>query len=307
VNSLTPKVVILGTGGTLAGSAAHAGDNVGYLAAQVGIAEIVAGIPALSGTAIETQQVAQVDSKDMSFAVWRELALRCAGKLERDDVAGVVVTHGTDTLEETAYFVDQVVRASKPVVFTCAMRPATSMAADGPQNVVDAVAVARAPGARGVVAVCSGVVHAARDVRKVHHYRLDPFSSGDAGPLGYVEEGRLRQVRAWPEVRAAGRTLAPPSAWPRVEVVMNYAGADGRMIDALVAQGVQGIVIAGTGNGTVHHDMMDAVRRAIESGVRVVRTSRTAYGSVIAAGEDGIDASDLSPVKARIELMLQLI
>ena len=161
------NLVILGTGGTIAGQAVSACDNIGYTAAQVGIDQLLAAIPALAecGPFI-TEQVAQIDSKDMSFAVWAQLAGRVNHFLARDDVQGIVITHGSDTLEETAYFLQAVCRSAKPVVLTCAMRPATALAPDGPQNILDAVAVARHQGAHGVVAVCAGTIHSALDVQK---------------------------------------------------------------------------------------------------------------------------------------------
>ncbi|MEO6322008.1 MAG: asparaginase, partial [Polaromonas sp.] len=193
------KLVILGTGGTIAGRSSSEFDNVGYTAAQVGIAQLLADIPSLAeGGPVITEQLAQIDSKDMGFAVWVQLAQRVNHFLACDDVQGIVITHGTDTLEETAYFLHAMCRPAKPVVLACAMRPATALASDGPQNVLDALAVARYAGARGVVAVCAGTIHSALDVQKVHSYKLDAFSSGDAGPIGYVEEGRLRLVRNWP-------------------------------------------------------------------------------------------------------------
>ena len=305
------KIVVLGTGGTLAGTAASASDNVGYAAAQVGIGELLARIPGLRKVDIEVEQVAQVDSKDMSFAVWRDLARRCAHALARDDVTGVVVTHGTDTIEETAYFLQAVLAPSKPVVLTCAMRPSTSLQADGPQNIVDAVRVASSPGAQGVVVVCAGVIHDARAVAKVHHYRLDPFASGDAGPIGYVEAGALRRVGEWPGpglgASASRIDMLDASEWPRVEIVMNYAGADGALVRALVANGVDGIVVAGTGNGTIHHALSAALRDAAAAGVKVARTSRTAFGGVIAVDAEEFAATSLSPVKARVALLLELL
>src|SRR3569832_997660 len=195
------KIVILGTGGTVAGVAPTRGDNVGYTAAQIGVAQLVAGIPSLAGVRIETEQVAQIDSKDMTVAIWRDLEARCAHWLDQEDVAGIVVTHGTDTIEETSFYLHQKLEPYKPIVLTCAMRPATALSPDGPQNIMDAITVASHSGASGVVVVCAGVVHDARDVAKVPHYRLDPFSSGDAGPIGYVEDGSVRMVRPWPEIR----------------------------------------------------------------------------------------------------------
>lgn len=303
------KIVILGTGGTLAGTAAAPGDNVGYTAAQLGIAQILRAIAPLAGVPVEAEQVAQVDSKDMSFEVWRDLALRCDHWLRAADVAGIVVTHGTDTLEETAFFLQQVLQPAKPVVITCAMRPATALLPDGPQNIVDAVAVASTPGARGVVAVCAGVIHAAQDVAKVHNYRLDAFSSGDAGPLGHVEEGRVRLARDWPAASAPGllAKLAGALAWPRVEIVMSHAGANGSIVRTLADQGVDGIVVAGTGNGTVHADLERALLDASARGVRVARSTRCAEGHVIAHPSDRLPAHPASPVKARIALMLELM
>ena len=305
------QLVILGTGGTIAGQALSASDNIGYTAAQVGIDQLLSALPALldAGPVI-TEQVAQLDSKDMSFAVWARLALRVRHFLARDDVQGIVITHGTDTLEETAYFLQAACQPAKPVVLTCAMRPATALLRDGPQNILDAAVVARHPGARGVVAVCAGTAHTARDVQKVHSYKLDAFSSGDAGALGHVEEGRLRLLRDWPEAKAAPALSAIENVahWPRVEIVMNYAGASAALVEALVAQGVQGLVVAATGNGTVHADLQAGLLKAQAAGVKVVRATRCAEGRVLPLPGDAIpDSQGLSPVKARVALMLDLL
>ncbi|MGH6627499.1 MAG: asparaginase [Burkholderiaceae bacterium] len=311
------KVVILGTGGTIAGRAASAADNIGYTAAQVGVEQLLSAIPGLAGQGLIAEQVAQVDSKDISFEVWQRLALRCAHWLAQDEVRGIVITHGTDTLEETAYFLQAVLCSAalppKPVVLSCAMRPATSLAPDGPQNMLDAVAVASTTGARGVVAVCAGVIHGAQDVQKTHTYRLDAFGSGDAGALGYVEEGAVRLVRDWPvaDERCAPNAIekiAKSSPWPRVEIVMNYAGASGAVVQALVKDGVQGLVVAATGNGTLHHELEAALLQAQAQGVKVVRATRCAQGQVLPKPGDALpDSRGLSPVKARIALMLDLM
>ena len=161
-------VVVLGTGGTIAGTAARTTDYVGYTPAQLSVQHLVQGIPAMAGVTIECEQVAQIDSKDMDHATWRALALRCALHLARAEVAGLVVTHGTDTLEETAWFLQRVLGPAKPVVLTGAMRPPGALESDGPQNLVDAVTVAREPAARGVVVAMAGRIHGAREVRKVH-------------------------------------------------------------------------------------------------------------------------------------------
>jgi L-asparaginase len=302
------RIVILGTGGTIAGQSRSAGDNVGYAAAQIAVADLVTAIPALSGFAPEAEQVAQIDSKDMDFAVWRRLAQRTAHHLARDDVAGVVIAHGTDTLEETAWFLQRVLAPDKAVVLTAAMRPATALAADGPQNLLDAVHLAAQPGARGVMACVAGVVHAGCDVRKVHPYRVDAFDSGDAGPLGYMEEGSLRRLRDWPHGVPLGLARVLREDWPRVDIVMNCAGADGALVDALRALGARGIVAAGTGNGTLGAPLEDALLRAQAAGVAVLRTSRTARGRLIDSGDAALpSAGAMTPVQARVELMLRLL
>ena len=300
-------VVVLGTGGTIAGTAGDALDNVGYTAGQVAVAQLLAAVPAVGD--IEAEQVAQLDSKDMTHAVWRELALRCAHHLTRPDVAGVVVTHGTDTLEETAWFLQRVLAPGKPVVLTGAMRPATALQSDGPQNLLDAVTVARTAGARGVLAVLSGQIHGARELRKAHPYRVDAFDSGDAGPIGWVEEGRLRRQRDWPAGDAIGVDRLPQDAlaWPVVEIVTSHAGARAATVRALCDAGAQGLVIAATGNGTVHRELEAALLQAQARGVRVLRSTRTRAGRVIDAGDGLPAADDLTPEKARVELMLSML
>ena len=310
------KIVVLGTGGTIAGTSATAGDNVGYTAAQVGVDSLLAGVPGLqelANGALVAEQVAQIDSKDMDLEVWRALVLRCAHHLAAPDVCGLIITHGTDTLEETAWFLQQALAPHKPVVLTCAMRPATALAPDGPQNLLDAVAVALAPGATGVLVVAAGEIHDARHVQKVHPYRVQAFNSGDAGPVGWVEEGRVRLVQNWPlalmeKAPAAIENEARTARWPHVEIVMSYAGASGCVVDALVREGVQGLVVACTGNGTIHHALQAALLRAQAAGVRVVRATRCTEGQIIAkAGDTLPDSQGLSPVKARVSLMLDLL
>lgn len=303
------RIVVLGTGGTIAGRAASAQDNLGYRAGEVGVADLLAGVPAPAGVVLEAEQVAQLDSKDMDFATWQRLAQRCAHWLAQPAVAGVVVTHGTDTMEETAFFLQAVLAPGKPVVLTGAMRPATSAAPDGPQNLADAIAVAATPGAQGVTVVFAGTVHGPQDVQKVHPYRTDAFSSGDAGALAFVEEGRVRQLRDWPQgpVLRAAASLPDASRWPGVEIVLSHAGASGATVDALVEAGVRGIVVGTTGNGTVHHALEDALVRAQAAGIAVCRATRCVQGRILPQADDRLPAAEgLSPVKARIALLLEL-
>ncbi|PQA78040.1 asparaginase [Rhodoferax sp. TS-BS-61-7] len=319
------KVVVLGTGGTIAGRSERGSDNVGYKAGQVGVQSLLQDIAplqaALQGRELVAEQVAQVDSKDMGFAVWAALAQRCAQHLQDTQVDAVLITHGTDTLEETAFFLEQVLPPAllqaKPLVLTCAMRPASALTPDGPQNVLDAVAVALDSAARGVLVVCAGAVHSARLVQKSYTYRVDAFDSGDAGPLALVEEARVRWL-------GKPAPMAPPrvvdlqalanTAWPRVEIVMSYAGASGAMVRSLAVPDanvppLRGLVVAGTGNGTLHVDLEAALLEAQAQGTPVVRASRCARGQVVAG--EGVAAlphsQGLSAVKARIALMLQLM
>ena len=322
------KIVFLGTGGTIAGTANCNSDNVGYLAAQVGVDDLLVAVPGLSEAlkdqVLVTEQVAQVDSKDMSFAIWQRLAVRVTHYLAQDDVAGLVITHGTDTLEETAFFLHAVLPreqlACKSVVLTCAMRPASSNTPDGPQNILDAVSVVNTPGAHGVLVVCAGTVHGALAVQKVHPYRLDAFSSGESGPIAFVEEGFVRLVNQWPldledGPCAAIESIANAVRWPRVEIVMNYVGVSGVTVDALMHFGLldqafplAGLVVAATGNGTIHRDMEAALTRAVNAGVSVVVSTRCPLGCVIAQQVQQFkDAQGLSPVKARVALMLSLM
>lgn len=301
-------VAVLATGGTIAGTAADPGDNIGYSAAQLGVKALVDAVPALREVPLITEQVAQLDSKDMDFAVWATLARRVNELLSREDIAGVVVTHGTDTLEETAYVLQRLLAPTKPVVLVAAMRPATALLRDGPQNLLDAVMLAREPGARGVMAVLAGTVHSALDVRKVHSYRVDAFGSGDAGPLGYMEEGRLRRLREGPGGEPLGLADIGQGAWPWVEIVTSHAGARPEGVRALVDAGVKGIVVAGTGNGSLHHVLEAALLEAQRAGVTVWRSTRCGAGPVQMKAGDGLPAAGtLTPVQARIELMLQLM
>ena len=314
------RLVVLGTGGTIAGRATQANDNVGYVAGQVAVSELVAMVPALAACPLDVEQVAQINSKDMVLGVWQALAARVAAHLDRPEVAGIVITHGTDTIEETALLLQTVLKPSKPVVLTCAMRPATALVPDGPQNLSDAVAVALHSQAQGVVVVCAGRIHSALDVAKVHPYRTDPFDSGDAGDLGCVEEAQLRLFRPWlPSVgqgthdATALQRLQGAASLPRVELIFSHANADGEVVRALLdhtvpAGRLRGIVVAGTGNGTVHSDLLAALKQAQSHGIEVVVASRCAHGRVVPhSGQPLPDSAGLSAVKARLALALRLL
>lgn len=305
-------LVVLATGGTIAGLS-NSTDVRGYVAAQVGVQGLVSGVPVPPGYRVRAEQVAQVDSKDMTHAIWRDLALRAIGELERDDVAGVVVTHGTDTMEETAVFLERVVAPTdKPLVLTGAMRPADAPDADGPRNLAQALELAATPVARGVVVAISGEVHAARAVRKAHPSRMHAFASADARPLARWVDGELDMLvrpASWPLEQVAARSILEldPARWPRVEIVTSHAGSDGRVVDALLAQGdLRGLIVAATGNGTLHREIEAALERAVRAGAAVRRVTRCAEGTIDDRETRWRASAMPSAAKARVELMLDL-
>lgn len=339
---MTEHIIVLGTGGTIAGTAASSSDHTGYTAAQLGVDALLRAVPglqaALKGSVLKSEQVAQLDSKDMDFETMLQLAKRCAFHLAQQDVKAIVITHGTDTLEETAYFLHRVIPPelqSKPVVMTCAMRPATSTEADGPRNLRDAVTLAADAQARGVLVVCAGQVHHALAVQKTHSYALDAFSSGDValgelGALGQVHQGVVLWHAASKAIFEKNEPLAlvkhASSAmhlivkervtWPRVEILMNHTQASGAVVRALLMDStlassaldghgpLRGIVVAGTGNGTVSQALQTALSQAKEQGVQMVVASRCAWGGV---RDNDVPTQPLSAVKARVELVLNLL
>ena len=232
--------------------------------------------------------------------------------LARPEVGAVIVTHGTDTIEETAFLLQTLLQPTKPVVLACAMRPATAVSPDGPQNLSDALAVARHPGAHGVVLVCAGRVHSAIDVAKVHAYRTDPFSSGDAGVLAVVEEGVLTVFRPWPSGSTLPQVLGPFLAareLPRVVLLTGHAADDAWTVQALLQArpGLAGIAVAGVGNGSLHADLEAALRDAERQGVRVALATRCGGRVVPYPAQPFADRAGLSPVKTRLALSLELL
>ena len=317
------KIVVLGTGGTIAGKG-HDPKNRpendrAYTAAQRPVAALLQGVTLPAGAEIVTEQVAQLDSKDMDHATWRQLLARCRHWLAQD-VAGIVITHGTDTLEETAFFLSQTLSANKPVVLTCAMRPATSLEADGPQNLADALRLVLEPQARGVLAVCAGQAHGALEVQKVHASRLHAFASA-TGPVALCENGAwVWQANSSSSQDQPGEDAIETRAqacltkqdWPRVEVALSHAGATGAVVDALLsasgAAPLRGLVVAATGNLTVQASLQNSMERAEQQGVALRLATRCVWGGAAPVGhEHPVHASDLSPVKARIALMLELM
>lgn len=319
----SPLVVVIGTGGTIAGRSTQPGNDLDYRAAALPVGALLEGVALPEGLGVQVLPLAQIDSKDMGVPVWQHLLAEVQRQLQRPEVVGVVVTHGTDTLEETAYLLHAVLGPRKPVVLASAMRPANSPQADGPGNLADALTLAAWPGASGVLVVCAGRVHSGLDVRKEHNHRLDAFGSGEAGPLGVLGAGRWTPWRPWPQgaeqADCLDRLLATP-VWPRVEWLTSHGGADGAVVEALLAQrdrqrqdGVpeerllRGLLVAGTGNGTLHQRLAEVLAVAQVQGVRVWRSTRCAQGSVRVGQATGIPACPLPPAKARLALMLHLV
>jgi L-asparaginase len=325
---MSQKIVVLGTGGTIAGIATSAVESVQYTSALRDIDMLLADIKVrgamMPNCLIETEQVFQRDSKDLSLDDCKRLAQRVIHHLREPLVLGIVITHGTDTLEESAFFLANVVPrallANKSVVMTCAMRPATSFLYDGIQNLSDAFAVACSASGQGILVVCAGAVHSAWHIQKVHPYRLDAFASVEASAVAYIEQGHVRWL-------AAGLPQLPENdaidwidnniAWPRVEILMNFVGADGALVRDCCAirtdsgwPRVQGLVVAGTGNGTLSHSLEAALWFAQRQGVVVLRCSRCHEGQVVLSNNANelLPVSPISsPVKARIFLILTIL
>lgn len=313
---MNPKICILTTGGTIAGAAARSDALTGYRAGALGADELLAAVPEIADVcAIESEEIAAIDSKDMTETVWLHLAARIKAVLA-EGVAGVVVTHGTDTLEETAYFLQLVVKSEKPVVLTGAMRPATALSADGPLNLLDAVRLAASSEAhgQGALVVLNGEIHSARDVQKVHTTAVQAFVSPDVGALGRMEDGtpHFRRRAITRHTRESEFYLAGMTPLPYVPILYGHAGADVRLARAAIESGAAGVVHAGTGNGSIHETLLATLADAAGKGIPVVRASRTGAGAVLFAenayAEAGfIDADTLPPAKARILLALALL
>ncbi|MBU9191315.1 asparaginase [Burkholderia gladioli] len=309
-----PRIAVLATGGTIAGAAPDATNTAGYQAGALGLASLLDAVPALARVAqIEGEQVASIDSKDLEPALWATLVQRIEALAADPRIDGIVITHGTDTLEETAALLHLCVATPKPVVITAAMRPATALSPDGPLNLLNAVTVAASAAARGrgVLVAFNNKIHAARDVVKTSTYAVDAFQSPETGVLGWVQDGRVEFARGIVRDAASAPRLSI-GAWPAVEIVSSYAGASRIGVDALVAAGVKGIVVAGTGNGSIHATLQAALLEAARRGVAVVRASRVGSGHVMrngAANDEAlgfVSAGSLNPFKARVLLMLAL-
>jgi len=310
------KVVVLATGGTIAGSAESA-IQADYTSGRVTVDAMVAAVPKIQGLArVRGEQLANVGSQDITFAIMMALANRINDLLAEKDNHGVVVTHGTDTMEETAHFLNLTVASRKPVVMTGAMRPATAISADGPLNLYNAVAVAADPKAagRGVLVVMNDRIHGAHSLTKSNTTSVETFISPVNGLIGTVNYGRTEYFRRPFRNHTFNSefSLAGVRVLPRVDIIYACADMPPDLIDASVDRGARGIVIAGDGNGNMNAATIERAARATAGGIRIVRSSRVSTGKVsrnVEIDDDrlGFIASDeLNPAKSRILLMLAL-
>ncbi len=311
------NVTILATGGTIAGSGATTTTTVGYTAATVGVQRLIAAVPELAKVANVTgEQVFQIASENMTNEHWLTLGKRVNALLAQPNVDGIVITHGTDTLEETAFFLELVVKSKKPVVLVGAMRPSTAMSADGPINLYNAVLLAASPDAvgKGVLVSLNDQIGAARDVTKTNTSTLDSFKTPELGMLGYIQGNKAYFYRQG--LRKHGYEgefdISGLSSLPMVEIVYGHANMNPIALNAFVAAGAKGIIHAGTGDGSLASPVKAALSAARAKGTLIVRSSRVGQGIVARNGEADDDALDfvvsdtLNPQKARILLMLAL-
>lgn len=326
-----PKVYILATGGTIAGSGSSSTKS-NYSAGQVAIGTLLDAVPAIKEIAdVEGEQVVNIGSQDMSDSVWLVLAKRVNELLAHDDVNGVVITHGTDTMEETAFFLSLTVNSDKPVVLVGAMRPSTAISADGPANLYNAVVAAASPASknRGVLVCMNGKVYGAADVIKTNTTSVETFQSPNSGPLGYIHNGEMfyyhpascgvKECMDYVHKGVLSNESRTPhfdvdglKSLPKVGIAYGYSNVDGDVVRMMIKEDYKGIVYAGVGNGNIHKNVFPELEKAREKGILVVRSSRVPTGATTLDAEVdddryGFVASwGLNPQKARILLMLAL-
>jgi L-asparaginase len=311
-----PRIVILATGGTIAGSAESATAS-GYRSGAVAVDILIAAVPEMKKFAdVSGVQVSSLGSQDMDDELWVLLASEVNRLLAAEDVDGVVITHGTDTLEETAYFLTLVVKSDKPVILTGSMRPSTSLGADGPLNIYNAVGVASDPRAkgRGVLVVANDDIHDARAITKRHTTDVQTFVSPEVGLLGVClfDDREFSRSPARAHTTATPFSVAIGQVLPRVDVIYAHAGMSPDVIDGVVANGAKGVIVAGVGDGNMTTAALDAVKRAIGNGIVVVRSTRVGEGMVrrnIEVDDDSVGtvaSKELNPAKARVLLKLAL-
>ncbi|WP_375207518.1 asparaginase [Hyphococcus sp.] len=312
-----PKVIILATGGTIAGSSGTTTDTK-YEAGVLDVDSLIAAVPAMKDIAIvEGERISNVGSQDMSATIWYNLAARISEAYDDPSISGVVITHGTDTIEETAFFLDLVFPSGKPIVLTGSMRPADSISADGPKNLEDAVRVAAtsASAGRGVLVVLNQEIHSARGIIKAHTENVDAFVSEHGGMAGEIINGKPHYLEA------SARAIVAPNIdnWlqisdrtlPKIGIIYGHVDSDPILVRFFGRNSYDGIVLAGVGNGNTNKRTIQELSKVVDRMV-VVRSSRVRGGFVsrnVELDDDDLGfvaAEDLSPQKARILLQLLL-
>ncbi|WP_270986809.1 type II asparaginase [Campylobacter jejuni] len=309
------RIAILGTGGTIAGFIDSTIATTGYTAGAIDIDVLIKAVPQIRDLAdISWEQIANIDSSNMCDEIWLRLAKKIA-KLFAEGIDGVVITHGTDTMEETAYFLNLTIKSDKPVVLVGAMRPSTAISADGPKNLYNAVALVANKEAKnkGVMVAINDKILSARGVVKTHSLNVDAFSSPDFGDLGYIVDGK---VFFYNNVTKAHTKNAPfdvskLTSLPKVDILYSYSNDGGGVAaKALFEHGTKGIVVAGSGAGSIHKNQKDVLKELLKKGLKVVVSSRVVAGCVAVSDSDEklgfISAEDLNPQKARVLLILAL-
>lgn len=309
------RIAILGTGGTIAGFIDSTIATTGYTAGAIDIDVLIKAVPQIRDLAdISWEQIANIDSSNMCDEIWLRLAKKIA-KLFAEGIDGVVITHGTDTMEETAYFLNLTIKSDKPVVLVGAMRPSTAISADGPKNLYNAVALVANKEAKnkGVMVAINDKILSARGVVKTHSLNVDAFSSPDFGDLGYIVDGKAffynNVTKA--HTKNAPFDVSKLTSLPKVDILYSYSNdGSGVAAKALFEHGTKGIVVAGSGAGSIHKNQKDVLKELLKKGLKVVVSSRVVAGCVAVSDSDEklgfISAEDLNPQKARVLLMLAL-
>ncbi len=307
------RIYVIACGGTIAGKAASAEDLTGYTAGEATVEELLAAVPEMAQYAdVQGEQFCNIDSSNMTEALWLALAKRVAAVAADDTVDGIVITHGTDSLEETAYFLHLTVHTAKPIVMVGSMRPATAVSADGPLNLLEAVQAAIDPslGQAGVVVVMNGVIHSARFVEKTDTTHVDTFKSRQMGCLGFMQDGRphLYQTPLRRHTYASRLSCQAAASLPPVSILYAYVGMNPSLLSAAATES-RGIILAGLGHGQMPDDVWEAAQKAQAQGTIVVRASRTLGGIVSAVPKYAslVCADTLTPQKAKILLQLALL
>lgn len=310
-----PRIIILATGGTIAGQADPRAANA-YNAGGLGAQQLIQAVPGIDRLArLSTEQVASIGSQDMNDKVWLQLARRIQQISDRNEADAIVITHGTDTIEETAFFLDNVLHINKPVVVVGSMRPSTAISADGPANLYEAVEVAatRQARGRGVMIVMDDRIESARWATKTNTTSVETIRSPDTGPIGYVDPASVRFVADRPVQRARAFPLPAGDTLPRVEIVYGHSNMDALQIDHAISDKARGIVLAGVGDGNTSKQALDALVRAAHEGIIVIRSTHVGSGFVnrnveVDDDRNGFVASlDLNPQKARILAQLLIV